>query len=342
MARPLRIEFEGAMYHVMCRGNNGGDIFFGDKGRKMFLDTLDEACVRGGWKVHAFVLMGNHYHLLLETPGGNLVEGMKWFQGTYTQRVNAWRKRRGHLFQGRYKAQLINSEQRDDHYFQVVSDYIHLNPARARMVGAGKDFEKLSAYRWSSLPLYLGAKGKRPSWLVVDRVLESYCFKDNTVGKESYGRYMNSRGEEVQGVSDEKLGMGYEELQRGWCLGDGDFRQKMLDLAQKAMEGKKVSSVMGEAVREHGENEARRMLTEGLSKLKIQKVQLSSLPKSANEKRALAAWISQNTLVSASWIVEALCMGHASVVSRAKNWAKHTKEGREWVALLATESKIKD
>ena len=106
MARPIRIEYPGAMYHVMCRGNNGRDVFFGEDGCKKFLDTLDEACMRAGWFVHAYVLMGNHYHLLLETPEGNLVDGMKWFQGTYTQRINAWQGRRGHLFQGRYKAQL--------------------------------------------------------------------------------------------------------------------------------------------------------------------------------------------------------------------------------------------
>jgi putative transposase len=165
MARPIRIEYPGAMYHVMCRGNNGRDVFFGEDGCKKFLDTLDEACMRAGWFVHAYVLMGNHYHLLLETPEGNLVDGMKWFQGTYTQRINAWQGRRGHLFQGRYKAQLINSEQRDDNYFQTVSEYIHLNPARARMTGEGKRWERLRDYPWSSVQLYCGGKRKRPSWL---------------------------------------------------------------------------------------------------------------------------------------------------------------------------------
>ena len=92
MARPIRIEYPGAMYQVMCRGNNGREVFFGEDGCKKFLDTLDEACARAGWFVHAYVMMGNHYHLLLETPESNLVDGMKWFQGTYTQRINACSK----------------------------------------------------------------------------------------------------------------------------------------------------------------------------------------------------------------------------------------------------------
>jgi len=331
MARPLRIEYPGAMYHVMCRGNNGRDIFFGDDGCKKFLDTLDEACVRAGWYVHAYVLMGNHYHIMLETPEGNLVDGMKWFQGTYTQRINAWQGRRGHLFQGRYKAQLINSEQRDDNYFQTVSEYIHLNPARARMTGEGKRWERLRDYPWSSVQLYCGWKRKRPSWFVVDKVLESYCFKDDTRGRDTYGKYMNAKGEEVQ---DGEPGIGYEELRRGWCLGDGTFRQKMLDKAEEAMQSKKRESLMGAAVREHGKAEAVRLLDEGIEKLGISADWLERMNKSAPEKKALATWLAGRTLVGTEWIAQVLWMGHRSSISQAKKWARETKEGRKWLLKL--------
>ncbi len=114
----------------MSRGNRSQSIFQGAKDCELFLDTLDEACTRTGWLVHAFVMMGNHYHLLLETPEANLVAGMKWFQGTYTQRFNAMFKCRGHLFQGRYKALPIDTEE-DASYLRCVADYIHLNPFRA-------------------------------------------------------------------------------------------------------------------------------------------------------------------------------------------------------------------
>jgi putative transposase len=107
VARKPRIEFPGASYHVMSRGNGGADIFCGDKDRRLFLDTLGESCQRSDWEIHAYVLMRNHYHFLLVTPQGNLVDGMKWFQGTFTQRFNAVHRRRGHLFQGRYRAQNI-------------------------------------------------------------------------------------------------------------------------------------------------------------------------------------------------------------------------------------------
>ena len=104
MARPLRIEYAGAVYHVMARGNQGQAVFRDDHDRRRFLDVLGEASGKTGWRVHAYVLMGNHYHLLLETPEGNLAAGMKWLQGTYTQRFNSRHEVFGHLFQGRYKA----------------------------------------------------------------------------------------------------------------------------------------------------------------------------------------------------------------------------------------------
>ena len=129
MPRKVRIEFEGALYHIMCRGDRREEIFRDEQDRELFLSTLGQACERCGFVVHSYVLMRNHYHLLLETPAGNLVAGMKWFQGTYTVRFNARHRLDGHLFAGRYKAVLVERE--EPSYGRVVSDYIHLNPARA-------------------------------------------------------------------------------------------------------------------------------------------------------------------------------------------------------------------
>ena len=135
MARKPRLEYAGAVYHVMNRGNRRQAIFRADGDRKCFLEALGEVCERTGWKVHAYVLMGNHYHLLLETPEPNLTAGMQWLQGTYTKRFNAAHREWGHLFQGRYKA--IPVEPGGD-YFLAVATYIHLNPMRMK----GYDFEK--------------------------------------------------------------------------------------------------------------------------------------------------------------------------------------------------------
>ena len=104
MGRCPRIEYEGAVYHVMSRGNRCEPIFLVDRDCEIFLDTLGEACDRCGWRVHAFALMGNHYHLLIETPEANLVDGMRRLQGTYTKRFNVRHQQWGHLLQGRYKA----------------------------------------------------------------------------------------------------------------------------------------------------------------------------------------------------------------------------------------------
>ncbi|MBM4332711.1 MAG: transposase, partial [Deltaproteobacteria bacterium] len=166
MARKPRIEFAGAVYHVISRGDRGEPIYQDDGDRCLFLQFLGEVCERTGWLIHAFVIMTNHYHLLLETPEANLVVGMKWLQGTYTQRFNLRHGFRGHLFQGRYKALLIDGEE-PGHFLQA-SSYIHLNPVRAGLV---KLNQPLKIYPWSSFPSYVASPRKRIEWVYVDRVL---------------------------------------------------------------------------------------------------------------------------------------------------------------------------
>jgi REP element-mobilizing transposase RayT len=141
MARKLRVEYPGAVYHVMNRGDRREEIFKDDKDRERFLETLGEVCVKTGWQVHAFCLMGNHFHLVVETPQGNLVAGMKWFLGTYTSRFNRRHKLFGHLFSGRYKALIVDGSGHG--YLKTVCDYVHLNPARAGLVTAAA-FEPVS------------------------------------------------------------------------------------------------------------------------------------------------------------------------------------------------------
>src|SRR5580692_5412955 len=183
MARPLRIQYPGAVYHVMARGSHGQAIFADDEDRKRFLETLAEACQRTGWRVHAYVLMGNHYHLLIETPEGNLVDGMKWLQSTYTARYNRRHKLFGHLFQGRYKAVIVDES--EPMYFQVVSTYIHLNPARAGLVRIGQ--QRLKSYRWSSYRWYLSRRANKPVWLELERVMGSFGFRERQgKGYEAY------------------------------------------------------------------------------------------------------------------------------------------------------------
>ncbi len=255
---------------------------------------------------------------------------MKWLQGTYTQRVNVWMKRRGHLFQGRYKAQLVNADTTESRYFQTVVDYIHLNPSRARMIGKGKKWETLKNYPWSSLPAYCVRKTKRPRWLEVSLLLDTYSFKDNTLGRESYQKFLEAKGAET--------GESYSELQRGWCLGDGDFRQRMLDKAEGVLSSINRESVSGSAVKEHNEYQAEKLLAKGLLKLGIDPADLPNMNKSAVEKKALAAWLAKNTLASAAWITTQLNMGHPSSVTQAKAWCRNNKEGKKWLKKLESKS----
>lgn len=136
MARPLRIEYAGALYHVTSRGNAQEAIYREDKDRRDYYSVVAEVCERFNWVIHAYCLMDNHYHLLVETPEGNLSKGMRHLNGVYTQRFNQNHARVGHVFQGRYKAILVQKES----YLLELARYIVLNPVRARMVRSAKDW----------------------------------------------------------------------------------------------------------------------------------------------------------------------------------------------------------
>ena len=148
MPRSLRLEFPGAFYHVMARGNRRESIFHDDDDRRFFLSTLAEACAMTGWRVHTWVLMDNHYHLFIETPEPNLVAGMRWLQNTVTRRYNVRHVAGGRLFGDRYKAVLV--EGADSYHYRTLVDYIHLNPVRARLV-VPKKSQSVLDYPWSSL-----------------------------------------------------------------------------------------------------------------------------------------------------------------------------------------------
>jgi putative transposase len=133
MARSIRMEYEGVWYHVLARGNRRDAIFEGEADREMMLEALGQTCERTGWEVHAWVLMSNHYHFVVHTPKGNLVDGMKWFMNTYTRRFNTRHKRWGRLFGDRYKALAVEAPEHagEPDYLREVIWYVHLNPLRA-------------------------------------------------------------------------------------------------------------------------------------------------------------------------------------------------------------------
>jgi REP element-mobilizing transposase RayT len=160
MARPLRITFPGAFYHITSRGNERKSVFKNERDREKFLEYLESATERYNAVIHVFCLMDNHYHILLETPSGNLPQIMRHINGAYTTYFNVKRDRSGHLFQGRYKAIVVEK----DEYAKELSRYIHLNPVRAKMVGTPEEYD------WSSYKYYIGKK-KTYEWLKTDFIL---------------------------------------------------------------------------------------------------------------------------------------------------------------------------
>ncbi len=177
MARPLRIEYPGAFYHVTSRGNERKDIFKSNTDREMFLSYLASAQEKYEAVVHAYCLMSNHYHLMIETPQGNLSQIMKYINSSYTNFFNIKRKRTGHLLQGRYKAVLVEA----DAYATELSRYIHLNPVRAGMVRSPEE------YRWSSYSYY--TERSSPSWLKTGFIL-GYFGTDPTQSRRDYRNYV--------------------------------------------------------------------------------------------------------------------------------------------------------
>jgi len=167
MARQWRIEYPGALYHILSRGNERRSIFIDSEDRISFLEVIEEMTCRFNVDIYAYVLMNNHYHLLLKTNIGNLSKSMQWFGATYTRRFNVKHKRSGHLFQGRYKSFIIEN----DIYLLRLSCYIHRNPLRAKMVN------RLAGYKWSSYLYYAYGK-KHDGWLKTEFILNQFTVND--------------------------------------------------------------------------------------------------------------------------------------------------------------------
>jgi putative transposase len=213
MARPLRIEYDSALYHITSRGNARKSIFAGNEDRKIFLDTLDKVNDKYNFLCHAYCLMDNHYHLLIETPDGNLSNGMRQLNGVYTQRYNRRNKKVGHVFQGRYKAILI---QKETHFLEVCR-YVVLNPVRARAVNSPKE------WKWTSYKATAGFE-KPHNCLTTDCILEQFGETRKTAEKEY-------RGFVRFGIGEKTL---WKELKGQSILGDIDFVDKLIGYVKKS------------------------------------------------------------------------------------------------------------
>ncbi len=307
MARTLRVEYEGAIYHVMNRGDRREAIFRDDSDRLLFLEALGQACARTDWRVHAFCLMSNHFHLVVETPKANLVAGMKWFLGTYTGRFNRKHKLFGHLFSGRYKSLVVDGS--GSGYLRTVCDYVHLNPARARLL---KKEQKLRAYRWSSYGEYLKSPAGRMNWLRVDRVFgEMGIPKDSPAGRREFERRMEVRRWEEEPAE-------WKRVRRGWCLGEEAFRKELVE----AMGTKLGAEHYGEERRETDLAKAERIVAEELRQRRWKTGQLDRRAKGDREKIKMAERLRSETTMTLAWIAERLRMGTKTHLAHLLYWKK--------------------
>jgi len=211
MSRPLRIEFPGALYHVTSRGNARQDVYLCDKDKKLFLYIIAEVIKRYNWICHAYCLMDNHYHLIIETPDGNLSKGMRQLNGIYTQTFNNKYKRVGHLFQGRYKAILVDKAS----YLLELSRYVVLNPVRAKMVGHPKQ------YKWSSYNATAGIN-KEGNGLTVDWLLRQFAER-RAAAQKKYAEF----------VQEGKTIDIWNSLNKQIYLGDERFINRVLKKIKK-------------------------------------------------------------------------------------------------------------
>jgi REP element-mobilizing transposase RayT len=310
MSRKLRLEYPGAIYHVMSRGDQREDIFRDDQDRQRFLSTLGEACAKTEWQVHASCLMCNHFHLVLETPQPNLVFGMKWLLGVYTKRFNIRHKLCGHLFAGRYKALVVEGS--GNGYLRTVGDYVHLNPVRAGLLPLEAPLE---SFRWSSYGEYLKPPGQRPSWLRVDRLLgEKGIPKDSEAGRKQLGLLMERRRVEESGAE-------YEQIRRDWMLGSEAFRQEL----RAAMVERLGPSHYGAQRQEAGLQKAERMVKEEMRRLGWVEDQLRARPKGHRSKVMIARRLRRETTMSLKWIAARLQMGTWTYLSNLLNKPSETE-----------------
>jgi len=300
MPRKLRVQYPGAIYHLTSRGDPRQAIFKDDRDRRQFLQTLGQTCGKTGWQVHAYCLMRNHFHLVVETPEPNLVAGMKWFLGAYANHFNRRHQELGRLFRGRYKSLIVDGSRAG--YLKSVCDYAHLNPVRAGLL---RPRQPLESYRWSSYGEYLRAPNQRPNWLRVDRLLGEWQIpKDSVAGRRRFGRLLEERR------SEETAKTNWKSVERGWCLGGKQFKEGLLARMRKhGGDRYGPESRAAEALR------AERLARQELKRRGWTGAELARRRKGDPQKVQIAWRLRSQTTMTLEWIAQRLKMGTWTHVS---------------------------
>ena len=328
MAMPLRIEYAGACYHVINRGNYRRDLFGENKSGEAFERALGEAAIKFGWRVHAYVVMRNHFHLAVELTEPNLSEGMRWLQATWVRRYNAYRKLVGKPFQGRYKALLAERGKA----LGQVCHYIHLNPVRAGAVSIAR----ITDYALSSLTQFRSKK--RAEWLEPSIVLqEAGELRDTDRGWKHYLRYLEFLADDKEA----KMELCAIKLSRGWCIGGKEFRQEMRNEARErgaALDRGKFEGIAPDELADEKVHawEERLQLLATLGKIDLKRL---ASKKSDPGKVLLAAAMKQSTSVRNDWLAGRLAMGKPDSVSQFSRRLLLTEKGKKSVQRLLSEVK---
>ncbi len=295
MARPLRLHFEHAIYHIINRGNYRHPIFETRGATEAFEQCLFEAAALHHWRLHAFVVMSNHFHLAVQTPEANLTESVHWLESTYATRFNRYRRQRGHLFQGRYQALLI---QPGGSLLRVVN-YIHLNPVRAGLTGMAG----LADYRWSSLRWFLS--GNRPGGLSCSDWLGELRLSDDRAGWLAYGQLLVALAADP---ARQKRDV-FETMTKGWVIGDAEWKNGIAASFDPRGIAEAPCGPERDAIREE---KWRQALDQALHRLGRDRHDLRAARKGEDWKIALAECLRRTCGANYRWLVRELHLGKAS------------------------------
>mgnify|MGYP003675481671 CR=1 FL=1 len=299
MPRKQRVEYAGAMYHIISRGSYRKDLFTVGESGAAFEKALFETVKRCGWELYAYVIMSNHYHLAVRTPEPNLVAGMKWLQSTFATRFNRFAGERGHVFQGRYKSILLRENQR----LGGLVDYIHLNPVRARM----HPVAELEKHALSSFAKYMAGDAVGTG-LRRESMLKLHGLPHTQRGMELYRNHLELL-DESDPEKREKLSKRYC---RGWFIGSKEAKQ---ELAQELNQMSQAVDWEGVDLKELNESRWEQLVKEEMARLGKTEADLHSSTKGALWKVEIAVKLRTQTPASNPWITRRLAMGHPNYVS---------------------------
>lgn len=298
MPRKLRVEYAGAVYHVISRGNYRKELFAEESTARLFEESIFEAVERCGWVLHAYVIMGNHYHLALETPEPNLVVGMKWLQGSFATRFNRFHRESGHVFQGRYNALLVGGGRP----LLGLVDYIHLNPVRAGLCSV----EALKQYAFGSYPKYW--KKTPPRGLSRATFLSILEASDSIGGMRRYQRHLELAEAGDPGKRDEL----FKQYCRGWFIGSKEEQKR---LAKKLIKENPGTDWEGTDYKTLTEEKWEVLVAKELKRRRKREQHVLNSPKGADWKVAIARVLRKQTSASNVWLANRLNMGHPNRIS---------------------------